>query len=362
MIESSRPSPTPTSCATPGPHLDRLSWPGGETYAQAVLKATEAVTLGCWCSVLGGSGEQALRLLNYLNPNVSPTDSLWNEERAPNAPRWLLPRVTAVRKIRLRNGGTIEAQMASTKSARGGHPSRLGIDEVDEVNRRALKAAMGHTMRQPSRLLNGEIISPCTLLSSTRQYPDGTMQWALQQGGKKGWHITEWTYRDTLRVEGKPENENGWLDQADVDEMRSKMTSEQWEAEAENQEPNPAGRAINPEIVKRLFRRSWSESEAELGEWVMAELRPRWALRGRCRLGAQARQDRDRGLSHRREALPLGLPVQAVQDLVAGRCSRPTTARVRPTRWERAPATTAPPWEATWSRPISRRRRPRPWS
>lgn len=263
---------------------------GGKTFAQAVLKATEAVTLGCWCSVLGGSGEQALKLLNYLNPNVSPLDSIWNKERAPNAPRQLLPPITAVKKIRLRNGGLIEAQMASTKSARGGHPSRLGIDEVDEVKRQILKAAMGQTMRKPSALLGGEVVMPCTLLSSTRQYPDGSMQWALEQAGKKGWHVTEWTYRDTLHVEGKPENENGWLDQRDVDEMRSKMTEAQWDAEAENQEPNPQGRAINPEKVKLLFKKAIREIEAELGSWTVEEYNPN----GRYAIGADWGRKRDK--------------------------------------------------------------------
>jgi hypothetical protein len=263
---------------------------GGKTFTQAVLKATEAVTLGCHCAVIAGSSEQAGRMTAYVNPNVSAS-TIWSEERAPNAPRWLLPRITAVRKMRFRNGAVLETQTTSTKSARGGHPARLSVDEVDEMKIRVLTSAIAQTKVNYPALLGGkERVEPCTVLSSTRQYPDGAMQWALKTGGKKGWHITEWTYRDTLHVPDHPEQQMGWALQPDVQALRDAMPDWQWEAEVENQEPNPAGRAINPEKVKLLFRRAWMETEAELGSWTVEKCDPN----GRYAVGADWGRKRDK--------------------------------------------------------------------
>ena len=117
-------------------------------------------------------------------------------------------------------------------------------------------AALGQPMGKPTSLLGPtEIIEPCTVLSSTRQYPDGTMAEILRRAADKGWVVHEWTYRDTMRGPGA--KEMGWLREREIEATRATMTKEQWDAEVENQEPNPLGRAINPDAVVEFFRKDW---------------------------------------------------------------------------------------------------------
>ena len=62
----------------------------------------------------------------------------------------------------------------------------------------------------------------------------------------------EWCYRESLRrdVEGEVE---GWLDPADVEAMRSRMTTMQFRVEVELQEPRAEDRVIAPAAVDLLF-------------------------------------------------------------------------------------------------------------
>lgn len=225
---------------------------GGKSFTLSTLGATEVVTLGCESNVLGGSGEQAQRILEYLNP--SSDESIWHHR---NAPRYLLPRQASKRTIKLTNGGKLRALMASTKSTRGPHPQRLKIDEVDECDITIVDAALGQPMGKVTPLLPDEIVEPCTVLSSTRQYTDGTMSEILRRAADKGWRVKEWTYRDTQR--GPGEKEMGWLREAEILSTRATMTEEQWSAEVENQEPNPQGRAINQAAVAKMFREDWKK-------------------------------------------------------------------------------------------------------
>ena len=146
----------------------------GKSFTLALLSMTEAVTLGADVNVLGGSGEQSKRVLEHMQ-------NLWNYE---SAPRNML-QADAATVTRLTNGAKVSALMASQASVRGPHPQRLRLDEIDEMDIRILDAAMGQTMSK------GDIKSQ-TVMSSTRQYSDGTMQEILRRAGEKGWKVHEW--------------------------------------------------------------------------------------------------------------------------------------------------------------------------
>jgi hypothetical protein len=201
----------------------------GKSHSLAGLGVTEALTLGANVNLLGGSGEQAQRVLEAMG-------KFWS---APNAPHLALLTEPGKKETRLRSGNWIRALMASTKSARGPHPQRLRLDEVDEVTLEILDAAMGQTMS-----LGG--VPAQTVLSSTHHYADGTMTEVKKRAKDKGWPIYTWCYRECLEP-------HGWLAAAEVGRKRAEVTSVMWDAEYELQEPNPEGRAIDLEAVEAMF-------------------------------------------------------------------------------------------------------------
>jgi hypothetical protein len=220
---------------------------GGKSYLLSLLTLTEATTLGADVSVLGGSGEQATRVLEAMS-------KLWNY---PSAPRHLLASDPARRETRFTMGNTVRALMASTRSARGPHPQRLRFDEVDETTLELLDAAMGQTMTARG-------VAQQTVLSSTHHYADGTFSEVLKRAREKRWRIYEWCWRESLEP-------HGWLARATVDLKRTEITEAMWTAEYDLQEPAPQGRAIMTTAVDAMFRRDYGEFAGDEGELVEIE-------------------------------------------------------------------------------------------
>lgn len=214
----------------------------GKSFLLALLSLTEAVTLKADVNLLGGSGEQSKRILTYM-------DEFW---KSINAPREILASDPTSRQTRLTNGATIQALMASQRSVRGPHPQRLRLDEIDEMDIALLDAAMGQTLSKPGVLSQ-------TVMSSTRQYADGTMTEMLKRAAENSWPIYEWCYRETLEP-------HGWLSQRDVDEKRATVTAVMWTSEYELQEPSPDLRAIQADAVAKMFDKSLGEAAGALHE------------------------------------------------------------------------------------------------
>ena len=63
-------------------------------------------------------------------------------------------------RVRLANGGTMLAVAASTRAVRGPHPSRLRIDEADELSLAIFDAALGQTMAKGGVRAQGRDASP----------------------------------------------------------------------------------------------------------------------------------------------------------------------------------------------------------
>lgn len=219
---------------------------GGKSYLLSLLSNTEAVTLGADVNVLGGSGAQSKRVLEHMS-------NLWRYKDAPSY--MLASDASAV--TRLTNGAKIEALMASQASVRGPHPQKLRADEIDEMDIDILDAAMGQPMEK-----NG--IKAQTVLSSTRQHTDGTMQAVLQRATEKGWGVYEWCYRENLEP-------HGWLTHAQVAQKRAEVTEVMWKTEYENQEPSPESRAIQPDAIEKMFDKSMGEYEGSPNEYIEIE-------------------------------------------------------------------------------------------
>lgn len=208
----------------------------GKSFLLSLLDYVELITLATSVRVVGGSGEQARRINEYLrNDNPRVRGMLWE---APHSPRHLLRSDTAT-ALRLSNGGFTEALMASPKSIRGAHPVRLRIDEADEMELYLFDAAMGQTMRHGG-------VKTQTTISSTHHHPDGTMTEIKRRAAAKGWRHFSWCYRESLQP-------HGWLDPEEVEEKKSSIPQAMWDNEYELQEPNPEGRVFTPDVIKDLF-------------------------------------------------------------------------------------------------------------
>lgn len=212
---------------------------GGKSYLLALLGHCEADTLNAEVSLLGGSGEQSLRVIEYLQKLSGDAEN-------------------TKRRTAYSGGGQVTALMASSKSARGPHPQRLRLDEVDEMDLAILDAAMGQPM-------SARGIPKQTVMSSTHHYADKTFTEILKRARENVWPVYEWCYKETS-VAGE-----GWLTQEEIVSKRGEVTHSMWEAEYDLQEPSPEGRAILPEAVDACFRKELGEHQGKLGEELFIE-------------------------------------------------------------------------------------------
>lgn len=212
---------------------------GGKSYLLGLLGHIEADTLAADVTILGGSGEQSARVLEYLQ-------------------KWSSGEENIQRRSTYRSGGRVTALMASSKSARGAHPQRLRMDECDEMELSILDAAMGQPMSSVT-------VPKQTVMSSTHHYPDGTFTEVKRRAAENGWKLHEWCWKETSV------QSDGWLTQEEIESKRGEVTASMWAAEYDLQEPSPEGRAILPDKVTLCFRKELGEFTGAAGEPVIVE-------------------------------------------------------------------------------------------
>ena len=139
-------------------------------------------------------------------------------------PAWLASAPTFT-KITLAWGNTIQALTASQTAVRGAHPTRLLLDEIDEMELRILEAAQGQPMDR-----NG--VRAQTVMSSTHQYPDGTVTAMRRRAAELGWPVSEWCYRETREP-------HGWLSEDQVTRKRGELSRTMWESSTNSRNPAP---------------------------------------------------------------------------------------------------------------------------
>jgi len=219
---------------------------GGKSFLKATLTLTEAVTLGVQAAILGGSGEQSNRVIAHMN-------ELW---RSPRAPTHLLRKDPAKTHFQLTNSGRVEAQQASARSVRGGHPARLRIDEADELDIELLDAALGQPMFDRRKNVASQ-----TLIGSTRQYADGTMAKLIQRcAEREGYTFMTYCYKENMAAP------DGWLTEREVEQKRQEVTDYMW--------CFPADAYLLDNTARPT---SFKEADAVLdGDGVAATPRKRW--------------------------------------------------------------------------------------
>lgn len=223
---------------------------GGKSTLMGTLAVVEAATLGAQITILGGSASQSQRVHEV-------TKQMWNHDYAP---RGVLQDEPTTFTTRLKNGAWIVALMASQKSVRGPHPQRLRLDEVDEMELELFEAAQGQPM--DARGLKSQ-----TVISSTHQYPDGTMTELLKRANEKGWPVYEWCWRESL---GTPE-ERGWLTEDMVERKKMEVSTRMWEVEYDLQEPSFDGRAIDTVFVDSAFDPTIGTFLGDIDEHIIVE-------------------------------------------------------------------------------------------
>jgi len=223
----------------------------GKTFTLSLLSLVEALTLKADVNLLGGSGEQSERILEAMA-------LFWGKKTAP---RYLLKSAPAKRHTKLKWGNTIKALMASTRSARGPHPQRLNLDEIDEMDIKIWDAALGQTME---RNLRGFHVKPGLVASSTHQYSDRTMTEVKKRAAERGWPVYKWCYKETRAP-------HGWLSESEIVRKKNEVSAQMWLNEYELGEPSPEGRAINQDAVKIMFDRRLGYYKGDVGQYIEIE-------------------------------------------------------------------------------------------
>lgn len=228
---------------------------GGKTQLLSILGMSELVSLGAFVTILGGSGAQSQRVHETMT-------EAWHYEGAPRD--FLLKDPTKFDTF-LTNGGKARTLMASTKSVRGPHPQRMRLDEIDEMEMNVLESAQGQPMRKKNK--EGKLLDTNTVMSSTHQYPDGTMTTMLRRAKEEGWPVYHWCFRESANPV------DGWLTWEEINRKKGEIPSAMWSAEYELQEPSFEGRAIDEDAVNAMFREEMILEGAE-GKYIEIE-RPR---------------------------------------------------------------------------------------
>lgn len=227
---------------------------GGKTQLLSILGMSEIVALGAFCTILGGSGAQALRVHETMT-------EAWHFS---NAPTYLLLKDPTKYDTFLTNGGKARTLMASTKSVRGPHPQRMRLDEIDEMEMNVLTSAQGQPMRKISKV-TGQLLDTNTVMSSTHQYPDGTMTAMLREAKERGWPVYHWCFRESANPI------DGWLKWEEINRKKGEIPHAMWAAEYELQEPSFEGRAIDEAAVDAMFRPELGVVPGGEGKYVELE-------------------------------------------------------------------------------------------
>jgi hypothetical protein len=202
---------------------------GGKSRTLAALTLTEAAVLGADATLLGGSLAQSTNVAEAMR-------EYWD---SPLAPKWMIVSDTAT-QLQLVNRATVRPLTASQKTVRGPHPQRLRCDEIDEMDPAILDAALG----QP---LDKKGIRSQTVLSSTHQYPEGTMTKILRRAEEREWPVHRWCFKESAN------DYDGWLTEDMIERKRNEVPQEMWKVEFELQEPSVGNRAFDTEAVEAMF-------------------------------------------------------------------------------------------------------------
>ncbi len=153
---------------------------GGKTQTAAIATLLDAVFKpGCQIRILGGSGEQSLRMYEYLAAFLQRG---YEEDLAETLRKG---------KCRFTNGSAVEILKQSATSVRGTHVQKLRCDEVELFRPEVFAAAKFTTQSTDTIVAGMELIS-------TMHRPYGLMQKEVSAATSAGVPIFKWCLWETI--------------------------------------------------------------------------------------------------------------------------------------------------------------------
>jgi hypothetical protein len=201
---------------------------GGKTLMAAILTLLDSVLKpGCETRILGGSGEQARRLYEYLALFVNRSFL-----RMVDGP-------VLKSRCQFKNGSRVEVLTQSPTSVRGQHVQKLRCDELELFDRDVFGAAHFTTHRM-------EGIAASMELLSTMHRPYGLMREQVERAQKRGLPVFKWCVWEVIErckgrscakcplqpdCQGKAKRSRGYLAIDDVIAQMERSSRPAWEAE-----------------------------------------------------------------------------------------------------------------------------------
>lgn len=208
----------------------------GKTYDLSFLAFVETLYKnGCCSTILGGSLEQAMRAVAYFN-------EFWDKNYFEN--EFLINKQMTARGFKTINGSWVKALAASPKSIRGEHPSKLRVDEADELEKKLYDASLG----QP-KAKNGH--KDNIIISSTLHHPFGLMSDILDNIVKIGGKLYKWCIHDVT-------SPYGFWTLEEVQRKKRQVTKAMWETEYECRRPKVGETIFDWDSVNRAYKRGYN--------------------------------------------------------------------------------------------------------
>lgn len=211
--------------------LNSICWAnrgGGKTFNGALVTWLDSVFKpGCETKILGGSGEQSLRMYEHIRSFITlPFQHLVDGEVLRT-------------RTHLKNGSNMQILTASMKSVRGPHPQKLKLDEIDEFEDDIYEAAL--LIPKSARGIKASV-----QIYSTMHKPYGLMNRVVTEAAESGYRLFKWCVMDVLEqcvnrdcetcdlwedCEGRARNADGYYPIEDAISHKRKVSRQTWEAE-----------------------------------------------------------------------------------------------------------------------------------
>jgi len=211
---------------------------GGKTFNGALLTWLDTVfKKGCETKILGGSGEQSLRMYNHISAFQTPPF------------RHLIDGEPLKTWTHMKDGGSIQILTASSKSVRGPHPQKLRLDELDEFDDKIYEAAL--LIPKSKKGIRAGI-----QIFSTMHKAYGLMHRVISEAPQSGYRVFKWCVLDVLEkclvrdcqacelwedCEGRARQADGFYPIEDAISAKRKVSREMWESEMLCKMPSQEG-------------------------------------------------------------------------------------------------------------------------
>ena len=206
---------------------------GGKTLIDAAISFIQSIfKVNCGISVLGGSLEQSTRCVNYLN-------QFWGVSDINN--KMLIDGQVSGRGYKLNNFSWVSALAASSKSTRGPHPSKLLIDEADELDEKIYNAALG----QPKQKGN---VKDTVIVTSTLHNPFGLFSEIIDNRHEKGAKLYQFCIEEVREPYGFYTNN-------EISRRKKQVTKAMWDAEYLLKRPKVGDTIFDFESVDNAYNR-----------------------------------------------------------------------------------------------------------